>query len=149
MYTSIAYWNALHVHLTDYSHPAIHLLTAELLGSSDRTKITTRKRWDAPENSPITPLTMAVLQPFRDDYYLWHYLPSVPAAIIFLLTFLGCTLGLSWKSWKAHLKFGIPFIIGTFCQSTKDISANLPPSGLLTFYTSRSHWLRCSCIRPQ
>ncbi|KAJ0353907.1 hypothetical protein COL154_011954 [Colletotrichum chrysophilum] len=27
---------------------------------------------------------MAVLEPFRGNYYLWKYLPSVPAAIIFL-----------------------------------------------------------------
>jgi hypothetical protein len=59
---------------------------------------------------------MAVLQPYKGDYYLWHYLPSVPAAIIFLLAFLGCTFGLIWRSWRAHLKFGIPFIVGTFCQ---------------------------------
>lgn len=61
---------------------------------------------------------MAVLLPYKGDYYLWHYLPSVPAAVIFLLAFLGCTIGTIWKSWKARVKFCIPFIVGTFCESS-------------------------------
>jgi hypothetical protein len=60
---------------------------------------------------------MAVLEPYAGDYYLWHYLPSVPAAVIFTLIFLGCTFGLSWRSWKARVKFCIPFIIGTLCKT--------------------------------
>jgi len=69
---------------------------------------------------------MAVLQPYKGNYYLWHYLPSVPAAIIFLLIFLGCTFGLIWKSWRARIKFGIPFIFGTFCQSIESIYSEVP-----------------------
>ena len=65
--------------------------------------------------------TMAVLEPYSGDYYLWHYLPSVPAAVIFTLIFLVCTFGLSWRSWKAHVKFCIPFIIGTFCKTTQHL----------------------------
>jgi hypothetical protein len=61
---------------------------------------------------------MAVLEPYSGDYYLWHYLPSIPAAVIFTLIFLGCTFGLSWRSWKARAKFCIPFIIGTLCKTT-------------------------------
>jgi len=61
---------------------------------------------------------MAVLEPYAGDYYLWHYLPSVPAAVIFTLIFLGCTLGLSWVSWKGRVKFSIPFIVGTLCKTT-------------------------------
>jgi hypothetical protein len=60
---------------------------------------------------------MAVLEPYSGDYYLWHYLPSIPAAVIFTLIFLGCTFGLSWRSWKERVKFSIPFIIGTACKS--------------------------------
>jgi hypothetical protein len=59
---------------------------------------------------------MAVLEPYSGDYYLWHYLPSIPAAVIFTLIFLGCTVGLSWRSWKGRVKFSIPFIIGTACK---------------------------------
>jgi dolichyl-phosphate-mannose--protein O-mannosyl transferase len=70
---------------------------------------------------------MAVLEPYDGDYYLWHYLPSVPAAIIFLLMFLGCTVGLIWRSWKAHVKWCIPFIVGTFCKSDqKEICRVMP-----------------------
>jgi predicted Na+-dependent transporter len=61
---------------------------------------------------------MAVLEPYSGDYYLWHYLPSIPAAVIFTLIFLGCTLGLSWRSWKGRVKFCIPFIVGTFCKTS-------------------------------
>jgi hypothetical protein len=70
---------------------------------------------------------MAVLEPYDGDYYLWHYLTSVPAAIIFLLMFLGCMVGLIWRSWKAHVKWCIPFIIGTFCKSDqKEICRVMP-----------------------
>jgi hypothetical protein len=89
---------------------------------------------------------MAVLQPYKDDYYLWHYLPSVPAAVIFLLLFLGCSFGLIWRSWKAHVKFGIPFIIGTFCQSAKSTSTNVLLRGLLIVHNSRSSRLWCPSI---
>lgn len=65
---------------------------------------------------------MAVLEPFRDNYYLWQYLPSVPAAIIFLLIFLGCFFGLCWRSWKAHIKFTIPFIIGALRKASAELA---------------------------
>ena len=66
---------------------------------------------------------MAVLQPYKGDYYLWHYLPSVPAAVIFLLAFLACTFGLTWKSKKAHVRFSLPFIIGTLCKAIQNTIA--------------------------
>lgn len=90
---------------------------------------------------------MAVLQPYKGDYYLWHYLPSVPAAIIFLLVFLGCTFGLIWKSWRARIKFGIPFIIGTFCQLAENSFTDLLWSALLTACNSRSSRLWRTSIR--
>lgn len=56
--------------------------------------------------------TMAELQPYRGGYYLWKYLPSIPAAVIFLLLFLASTILISLKIYKARAWFCIVFAIG-------------------------------------
>ncbi|KAB8069335.1 RTA1 like protein [Aspergillus leporis] len=55
---------------------------------------------------------MAKLEPFSGDYYLWEYIPSMAASVIFLLLFLAPTLFHVWKAWKTRARFCIPFIIG-------------------------------------
>ncbi|KAL4760369.1 RTA1 domain-containing protein [Aspergillus foveolatus] len=55
---------------------------------------------------------MAKLEPYVGDYYLWEYIPSLPASIIFMLLFLAATLFHCWKAWKARARFCIPFCIG-------------------------------------
>ncbi|KAL2811277.1 RTA1 like protein-domain-containing protein [Aspergillus granulosus] len=55
---------------------------------------------------------MAKLEPFRGDYYLWEYVPSIAASIIFLVLFLIPTLFHTWKAWKTRARFCIPFCIG-------------------------------------
>ncbi|KAL4804978.1 RTA1 like protein-domain-containing protein [Aspergillus unguis] len=55
---------------------------------------------------------MAKLEPYAGDYYLWQYVPSIAAAIIFLLIFLALTLFHTWKAYKTSAKFCIPFCIG-------------------------------------
>ncbi|KAL5042948.1 hypothetical protein BDW71DRAFT_216610 [Aspergillus fruticulosus] len=55
---------------------------------------------------------MAKLEPYVGDYYLWEYIPSLPASVIFLLLFLAATLFHSWKAWTARARFCIPFCIG-------------------------------------
>ncbi|KAL4892302.1 RTA1 like protein [Aspergillus ambiguus] len=55
---------------------------------------------------------MAKLEPFRGDYYLWEYVPSMAASIIFLLLFLAPTLFHVWMAWKTRARFCIPFIVG-------------------------------------
>ncbi|CBF73895.1 hypothetical protein AN8104.2 [Aspergillus nidulans FGSC A4] len=55
---------------------------------------------------------MAKLEPYVDDYYLWEYIPSLPASIIFVLLFLAATLFHCWKAWKSRARFCIPFCIG-------------------------------------
>ncbi|KAB8202894.1 RTA1 like protein-domain-containing protein [Aspergillus parasiticus] len=55
---------------------------------------------------------MAQLEPYVGDYYLWAYLPSVPAAVIFLLLFLGATIYHFWKLWKMRARFCLAFAIG-------------------------------------
>lgn len=59
---------------------------------------------------------MAVLEPFRGNYYLWKYLPSVPAAVIFCIIFLTTTLAYVWKIWKTRAWFCIPMAIGGYSK---------------------------------
>lgn len=58
---------------------------------------------------------MANLEAFRGDYYLWEYVPSMAASVIFLLLFFAPTLFHVWKAWKTRARFCIPFIIGGVC----------------------------------
>lgn len=60
---------------------------------------------------------MAKLEPFSGDYYLWDYVPSIAASIIFFLIYLALTLFHVWKAWITRARFCIPFIIGGFCTS--------------------------------
>lgn len=60
---------------------------------------------------------MAKLEAIRGDYYLWEYVPSMAASVIFLLLFLAPTLFHVWKAWKTRARFCIPFIIGGVCTS--------------------------------
>ena len=60
-------------------------------------------------------LIMAKLEPYVGDYYLWEYIPSLPASIIFVLLFLAATLFHCWKAWKSRARFCIPFCIGGIC----------------------------------
>ncbi|KAL3291102.1 RTA1 like protein [Colletotrichum asianum] len=59
---------------------------------------------------------MAVLEPFRGNYYLWKYLPSVPAAVIFCIIFLTTTFAYMWKIWKTRASFCIPMAIGGYME---------------------------------
>ncbi|KAJ0281107.1 hypothetical protein COL940_005900 [Colletotrichum noveboracense] len=59
---------------------------------------------------------MAVLEPFRGNYYLWKYLPSVPAAVIFCIVFLTTTFAYVWKIWKTRAWFCIPMAIGGYME---------------------------------
>ncbi|KAH0443643.1 RTM1 protein [Colletotrichum camelliae] len=59
---------------------------------------------------------MAVLEPFRGNYYLWKYLPSVPAAVIFCIIFLTTTFAYIWKIWKTRAWFCIPMAVGGYME---------------------------------
>lgn len=60
---------------------------------------------------------MAVLKPLHGrDYYLWKYVPSQPAAIVFAILFLVATLAHSWRIYKARARFCIAFAIGGLCR---------------------------------
>ncbi|KFY04898.1 hypothetical protein V491_09240 [Pseudogymnoascus sp. VKM F-3775] len=58
---------------------------------------------------------MAVLET-HNGYYLWKYLPSVPAAAIFILLFALATAAHCWKLYTTKAKFCWAFTIGCFFE---------------------------------
>ncbi|KAF4552478.1 RTA1-like protein 9 [Elsinoe fawcettii] len=58
---------------------------------------------------------MAVLES-HNGYYLWHYIPSVPAAVIFIIAFTLSFLYLSFRLIKTRTWFCIPFLVGVLFQ---------------------------------
>jgi hypothetical protein len=69
---------------------------------------------------------MAVIES-HNGYYLWKYLPSIPAAIIFLLLFITTTALHTYKMIKSKTWFCTVFVIGGFCTSPAN-----PPHPSLT-----------------
>ncbi|KAK3332186.1 RTA1 like protein [Cercophora scortea] len=51
-------------------------------------------------------------QPYKGGYYLWSYVPSLAAAIVFAVLFIGITAAHCYGLWKSRLWFCIWFIIG-------------------------------------
>ncbi|KIX08772.1 uncharacterized protein Z518_03429 [Rhinocladiella mackenziei CBS 650.93] len=60
---------------------------------------------------------MAQLKPLDGkDVYLWKYLPSMPAAIIFVLLFTGVTSAHCWRTVRTRSWFCIAFAVGGLFQ---------------------------------
>ncbi|RFU30682.1 hypothetical protein B7463_g5647, partial [Scytalidium lignicola] len=61
---------------------------------------------------------MPVLLPLQKHpgYYIWKYVPSIPAAVIFAILWLGIATLLSWRVHKTKTYFSIPFVIGCFME---------------------------------
>ncbi|KAJ5671004.1 hypothetical protein N7507_000131 [Penicillium longicatenatum] len=55
---------------------------------------------------------MAKLEPMKNGYYLWHYVPSIAAAAIFVILFFAVTVYHFWKVFKSKARFTLPFAIG-------------------------------------
>ncbi|GAM35914.1 RTA1 domain protein [Talaromyces pinophilus] len=55
---------------------------------------------------------MAKLQPLKSGYYVWQYVPSIVAAVIFLTLFLIATSFHFWKIFRHRVRFTLPFAIG-------------------------------------
>lgn len=60
---------------------------------------------------------MAKLLPYKNNYYLWHYLPSIPGAAIFAVLFAVLTALHAWRMFRNKFWFCIPFLIGGICES--------------------------------
>jgi hypothetical protein len=58
------------------------------------------------------------LRPYKDDFYLWYYVPSMVAAVIFIIAFLVLSVGHTWKMWTNRMWFCLPFVVGGYCEST-------------------------------
>jgi hypothetical protein len=61
---------------------------------------------------------MAKLQPLKSGYYVWQYVPSIVAAVIFLTLFLIATSFHFWKIFRHRVRFTLPFAIGGICKSS-------------------------------
>ncbi|KAM0277073.1 hypothetical protein ACHAQH_006081 [Verticillium albo-atrum] len=59
---------------------------------------------------------MAKLKPFRGDYYLWKYLPSIPLAAVFAVLFLVATSAIVWRLWRTRSWFCTVFATGGLFQ---------------------------------
>jgi hypothetical protein len=57
---------------------------------------------------------MAELKPYKGNFYLWNYVPSLPAAVVFDVAFLAITILHIHRLYKTRLWFCIPFVIGGF-----------------------------------
>jgi len=58
---------------------------------------------------------MPTLQTYR-GVYLWHYIPSLPAAILFAVLFALVTVAHGWKMISTRMWFCAPFVIGGICR---------------------------------
>lgn len=57
-------------------------------------------------------------------YYLWHYVPSMPGAVIFIILFIVATAAHSYRMFRFRQWFYIPFILGCICK----LEVKAPPS---------------------
>ncbi|KAJ4326097.1 hypothetical protein N0V94_000259 [Neodidymelliopsis sp. IMI 364377] len=64
----------------------------------------------------MTSLKRGELLPYKDNFYLWKYVPSMAAAVIFLILYLVASVTHMWKMWKMRMWFCIPFVIGGFLE---------------------------------
>ncbi|KAF7906689.1 hypothetical protein EAF00_000968 [Botryotinia globosa] len=55
---------------------------------------------------------MAKLEPYSGDYYLWNYVPSTAAAVIFIILFIITTALHTWRMFKTKSWFCTAFCIG-------------------------------------
>ncbi|KAL0941460.1 RTA1 domain-containing protein [Colletotrichum truncatum] len=56
------------------------------------------------------------LLPYKGDFYLWKYVPSMAAAVIFTIIFLALSALHTWKMFRTRLWFCIPFVIGGYME---------------------------------
>ncbi|RDW58647.1 RTA1 like protein [Coleophoma cylindrospora] len=59
---------------------------------------------------------MAQPEPYKHGYYLWHYVPSLPAAVIFCILFLSVSILLIRRMWQTRTWFCIVFIVGGYFE---------------------------------
>ncbi|KAJ5638450.1 RTA1 like protein [Penicillium herquei] len=55
---------------------------------------------------------MTKLEPLASGYYVWQYIPSMIAAVIFLILFTLTTVFHFWKIFQTKVQYTLPFAIG-------------------------------------
>lgn len=58
------------------------------------------------------------LLPYKGDFYLWKYVPSMAAAAIFLILYLAVSALHTWKMYRKRMWFCLPFVIGGYRKSS-------------------------------
>lgn len=78
---------------------------------------------------------MAKLKPFRENYYLWHYVPSTAAAVLFVVLFSLASSLIIWRIVKTRNWYCIPFVVGGLC---KYFSSPCPKDSMLIHKLQKS-----------
>jgi hypothetical protein len=55
------------------------------------------------------------------SYKFWNYVPSIPAAVIFMLIFMVLTGLHTWKLFRTRSWFCIAFTLGGLCKLTSSV----------------------------
>ncbi|KUI52951.1 Protein RTA1 [Cytospora mali] len=55
---------------------------------------------------------MSQILPYKDDYYLWNYVPSIPGAVVFIVLFGIAMVATGWRLFRYRAWFHIPLVIG-------------------------------------
>jgi hypothetical protein len=67
---------------------------------------------------------MPELKPYREGVYLWHYVPSKPAAIAFMAAYAAISAAIIYKMVRTRSWFNIPFILGGLSTSYVALHSN-------------------------
>lgn len=65
---------------------------------------------------------MAQLKPYKGSYFLWDYVPNLPASIVFTILFFILTGSHLWRMLRSRLWFCIPFVVGGFSEWSQTAS---------------------------
>ncbi|EXJ84197.1 hypothetical protein A1O3_04864 [Capronia epimyces CBS 606.96] len=55
---------------------------------------------------------MPTLEPYKDNHYLWKYVPSLVLSIVFTALFGIATIAHTWRMVRSRMWFCIPFVVG-------------------------------------
>ncbi|KYK60407.1 hypothetical protein DCS_01544 [Drechmeria coniospora] len=55
---------------------------------------------------------MAELKPYKGNYYLWEYVPSKPAGLVFAILYALATVVIVWRIVRTKTLFSIAFAVG-------------------------------------
>lgn len=61
-------------------------------------------------------VTMAQLKPYKGGYYIWHYVPSQAAGIVFAVAFALLTAAAMWRMFHTRTWYCSVFVIGGLCK---------------------------------